>query len=105
MYSRWGNPTADSACGTLSKLEGAAGSILFASGCAAISTTLFSFLKAGDHLVLNTTYNFDWNPLVLNVITNSSMAELSAGYCLINLFMHNNGGVTAAAVRVIVSLR
>lgn len=51
LYSRWGNPTADSACDVLAKLEGAAGSILFASGCAAITTTLFSFLKAGDHLV------------------------------------------------------
>ena len=51
MYSRWGNPTADSACDVIANLEGAAGSILFASGSAAISTVLFSFLKAGDHMV------------------------------------------------------
>ena len=51
MYSRWGNPTADSACHVLTQLEGAAGSLLFSSGCGAISTVLFSFLKAGDHMV------------------------------------------------------
>lgn len=56
LYSRWGNPTVDSACDVLTKLEGAAGSILFASGCSAITTTLFSFLKAGDHLVLQMYY-------------------------------------------------
>lgn len=51
LYSRWGNPTADSACAVLARLEGAAGSMLFSSGCGAINTALFSFLKAGDHLV------------------------------------------------------
>lgn len=51
LYSRWGNPTADSASCVLARLEGAAGSLLFSSGCAAITTTLFSFLKAGDHMV------------------------------------------------------
>lgn len=53
LYSRWGNPTADSASCVLARLEGAAGSLLFSSGCAAITTTLFSFLKAGDHMVIN----------------------------------------------------
>lgn len=36
----------------LSDLEGAEDCILFSSGMAAISTTLLSFLKAGDHIIL-----------------------------------------------------
>ena len=36
----------------LSELEGAEDSIVFSSGMAAISTTFFSFLKAGDHIIL-----------------------------------------------------
>ena len=51
IYSRWGNPTADGACNVLSKLEGAAGTLLFPSGLSAINTALFCFLKAGDNLV------------------------------------------------------
>jgi len=36
----------------LSELEGAESSIVFSSGMAAISTVLLSFLKAGDHIIL-----------------------------------------------------
>ena len=36
----------------LSELEGAEDSIVFSSGMAAISTVLLSFLKAGDHIIL-----------------------------------------------------
>jgi len=36
----------------LSELEGAENSIVFSSGMAAISTVLLSFLKAGDHIIL-----------------------------------------------------
>ena len=51
LYQRWGNPTADAAADVIAQLEGAAGTMLFSSGMAAINTTLFSYLKAGDHLV------------------------------------------------------
>ena len=51
MYTRWGNPTVDAAADTLARLEGAAGSLLFSSGMAAIITSMLTFLKSGDHVV------------------------------------------------------
>ena len=51
LYSRWGNPTVDAAASVIADLEGAAGTLLFASGMSAIVTTLFTFLRAGDHIV------------------------------------------------------
>lgn len=51
LYNRWGCPTVDAAADVIARLEGASGTVLFASGCAAISTTLMTFLKSGDHAV------------------------------------------------------
>ncbi len=51
LYSRWGNPTVDTAAECIACLEGAAGSLLFSSGCAAISTCMTTFAKNGDHMV------------------------------------------------------
>jgi methionine-gamma-lyase len=51
LYSRWGNPTVDAAASVLAVLEEAEGTLLFASGMSAIVTTLFTFLRAGDHAV------------------------------------------------------
>ena len=51
LYSRWGNPTVDAAADTLARMEGAAGSLLFSSGMAAIVTSMLTFLKTGDHMV------------------------------------------------------
>ncbi len=51
LYSRWGNPTVDVAAETIACLEGAEGSLLFSSGCAAISTCMTTFAKCGDHMV------------------------------------------------------
>ena len=41
----------DAAAEVIARLEGAKGALLFASGCAAISTSILSFAKAGDHIV------------------------------------------------------
>ena len=41
----------DAAADVIAGLEGAEGSLLFASGMSAIVTTLFTFLRAGDHAV------------------------------------------------------
>lgn len=51
-YGRYGNPTVKSAERAIAALEGASACALFASGMAAISTTLLAALKAGDHVVL-----------------------------------------------------
>ena len=41
----------DEAAEVIAWLEGAKGALFFASGCAAISTSLLSFAKAGDRIV------------------------------------------------------
>ncbi len=51
VYSRIDNPTSDAFAAAVAALEGAESGQPFASGMAAISTTLLSLLKAGDHVV------------------------------------------------------
>lgn len=53
IYIRWGNPTVDGLQRKLSALEGADATICFASGMAASAAVFFSFLSAGDHLVIS----------------------------------------------------
>ena len=50
-YGRYGNPTIRAAEQKIAALEGAEDAVLFASGMAAITTTLMTFLSAGDHIV------------------------------------------------------
>jgi len=51
-YGRYGNPTVRAAEKKIAALDGAEDAALFASGMAAITTSLFELLKSGDHLVL-----------------------------------------------------
>jgi cystathionine beta-lyase/cystathionine gamma-synthase len=51
VYSRIDNPTTDAFAAAVAALEGADAGQPFASGMAAISTTLLTFLSAGDHVV------------------------------------------------------
>ena len=51
-YGRYGNPTQRVAELKLAALEGAADGLLFASGMAAITTTLFAMLSKGAHVVV-----------------------------------------------------
>jgi O-acetylhomoserine/O-acetylserine sulfhydrylase-like pyridoxal-dependent enzyme len=51
VYTRIDNPTVDAFGSAVAFLEGAAAAQCFASGMAAISTTLLTFLSAGDHVV------------------------------------------------------
>ncbi len=50
-YTRWGNPTITLAEQTVAALEGTDAALVFASGMGAITTTLLSLLKTGDHVV------------------------------------------------------
>ncbi|HXJ87277.1 MAG TPA: aminotransferase class I/II-fold pyridoxal phosphate-dependent enzyme [Candidatus Binatia bacterium] len=50
-YTRWGNPTITLAEQTVAALEGTESALVFASGMGAITTTILSFLKTGDHVV------------------------------------------------------
>ncbi|MEO8604759.1 MAG: aminotransferase class I/II-fold pyridoxal phosphate-dependent enzyme [bacterium] len=51
-YGRYGNPTQRVAERKLAALEGAADGLLFSSGMAAITTTLFAMLSKGAHVVV-----------------------------------------------------
>ncbi len=51
-YGRYGNPTCRAAERAMASLEGAEDSAVFASGMAAISTTVLALTKAGQHVVL-----------------------------------------------------
>jgi cystathionine gamma-synthase len=51
-YGRYGNPTQRIAEAKLAALEGAEDCLLFASGMAAITTTLFAMLARGTHVVV-----------------------------------------------------
>ena len=51
FYTRYGNPTLTIAEETIAELEGCEAAAVFGSGMAAITTTLLSHLKAGDHAV------------------------------------------------------
>lgn len=51
IYTRLNNPTNDILEKRLASLEGGVGAAVFASGTSAISTTLLTLLRAGDHIV------------------------------------------------------
>ena len=51
-YGRYGNPTATIAECRLADLEGAEDCVVFSSGMSAITTTILSLVKSGDHIVI-----------------------------------------------------
>ncbi|WP_394840673.1 PLP-dependent aspartate aminotransferase family protein [Pendulispora brunnea] len=50
-YTRRGNPTTARLVNVIADLEGGEAGMMFASGMGAITTTLMTFLRAGDHVV------------------------------------------------------
>ena len=55
-YARYGNPTQERCERLLARLEGMEAALLTASGMGAMSTTLFAQVRAGDHVVAQTTH-------------------------------------------------
>ena len=51
FYTRYGNPTQTVAEKAIAELEGTERALLFASGMNAVTTTILSLLKSGDHIV------------------------------------------------------
>lgn len=51
-YGRYGNPTVREVERRIAALDGAEDALLFASGMAAITTTVLALVRAGDHVVL-----------------------------------------------------
>jgi cystathionine beta-lyase/cystathionine gamma-synthase len=64
IYSRGNNPTIDILCKKLAALEETDEALAFASGMAAISSALISFLKAGDHIV-SVRNNYSWANMIM----------------------------------------
>ena len=56
VYSRWDNPTVHAAEQHLAALEGTEKSVAFASGMAAITTSILAHVRAGDHVAAMATY-------------------------------------------------
>ena len=66
IYTRLNNPTNDVLEQRLASLEGGIGAVVTAGGTAAISTTLLTLLRSGDHIVAsNSLYGGTYN--LLNV--------------------------------------
>ncbi len=66
IYTRLNNPTNDILQKRLAAIDGGIGAVVFSSGSAAISTSLLTLLKAGDHIVAsNSLYGGTFN--LLNV--------------------------------------
>lgn len=64
IYTRLNNPTNDVLEQRLAALEGGIGAVVTASGASAISTTLLTLLRAGDHIVAsNSLYGGTYNLL------------------------------------------
>jgi cystathionine beta-lyase/cystathionine gamma-synthase len=68
IYSRYSNPTTDALINILSTLESAESGLVFASGMAAISSTILAYCQPGDHIVSSAyiyggTYTFFQNQL------------------------------------------
>ena len=51
-YGRYGNPTAQIAERRLADIEGAEDCVIFTSGMSAITTTIFTLVQSGDHIVI-----------------------------------------------------
>jgi len=51
-YGRYGNPTEKIAMRRLADLEGADDAVVFSSGMSAVTTTLLTLLRSGDHMVI-----------------------------------------------------
>ncbi|PIF00455.1 MAG: O-acetylhomoserine aminocarboxypropyltransferase [Maribacter sp.] len=55
IYTRLNNPTNEILQNRLAAMEGGVGAVVFASGTSAISTSLLTLLKAGDHIVASSS--------------------------------------------------
>lgn len=69
IYSRLNNPTCDILEKRLSALEGGIGAVTTASGASAVSTTLLTLLRAGDHIIASSSlYGGTFNLLNVTLV-------------------------------------
>lgn len=74
FYGRISNPTQDALESALCELEGGAAALALASGMAAISTTLLTLLKAGDHIVAPESLYATTNALLSGMLESFGVA-------------------------------
>jgi cystathionine gamma-synthase len=74
-YGRYGNPTVQAVEKRLAALEGTEDAVLFASGMAAVATTLFALLRSGQHVVLFRDCYRRTLELVTDVLTRFGVAH------------------------------
>jgi O-acetylhomoserine (thiol)-lyase len=66
-YARQSTPTTDALQSMVNDMEGGVGCLVFASGMAAITTTFFTLLKSGDHIIAS-QFLFGNTPSVLGTL-------------------------------------
>ncbi len=81
VYTRWHNPTREALEGVLATLEGAQAAVSFASGMAAISTTLLASCSSGDHLVSSPDLYGGTASLMRNLLPRSGVDVTLASSC------------------------
>jgi cystathionine beta-lyase/cystathionine gamma-synthase len=64
IYSRGNNPTTDILCKKIAALEDTEEALAFASGMAAISSAVISFVSSGDHIVC-VRNNYSWTNILM----------------------------------------
>jgi cystathionine beta-lyase/cystathionine gamma-synthase len=64
IYSRGNNPTVDTLCKKIAALEDTQEALAFASGMAAISSAVISFVNSGDHIVC-VRNNYSWTNMLM----------------------------------------
>ena len=64
VYSRGNNPTVEILCKKIAALEDTEEALAFASGMAAISAAIISFVKSGDHIVC-VRNNYSWTNMLM----------------------------------------
>jgi methionine-gamma-lyase len=69
IYSRMGNPTIEAMENAIAKLEDGHKALGCASGMAAISTTFFALLKAGDHVICSKAVYGPTNTLLNTIVS------------------------------------
>lgn len=74
LYARWTNPTVRQLEQRMASLEGADDACATATGMAAVAATFFTFLKAGDHLVVSDVCYAGANELARRILPDYGIA-------------------------------
>ena len=93
-YSRADNPTRKNLEENIASLEGGIGGIAFASGMAAISNTLGTFLKSGDRVV-SIKDSYGGTNVIFNEFTKSNI-----GYCNLNKSSKDRGNLFSRFIAI-----